>query len=333
MARLQDFPSVTPTSSDNILIVKSDGQGLASVGGTLGAKMDKANPTGTGSLSIGRSGTTGLQSVAVGYNVEASGARAVALGHGVTATADNGSFAEGYNTTASGVYGSHAEGRATTASGTNGSHAEGYETMASGSVSHAEGRATTASGSYSHSENINTVASGDRSHCEGYQTEATRRSQHVFGEYNIKDTSGADGTVKGAYIEIVGKGSNDANRSNARTLDWSGNEVLAGGLTINGADKVQAMVALEDMPKNTTKTYTIPSQIYNGGGIYLLAFNNLYHAGGVYILSVGSSSEGDKIKITALVSTSYLTVTAVAANQFSVTAGNSDFSPCLTRIA
>lgn len=234
MARLQDYPSVTPTSTDNLLVVQSTGQGLASVGSTLGAKMDKANPTGTGSLSIGRSGTTGSQSVAVGYNVEASGARAVALGHGATATADNGSFAEGYNTTASGVYGSHAEGRATTASGTNGSHAEGYESTASGSVSHAEGKGTTASGSYSHSENINTVASGDRSHCEGYQTEATRRSQHVFGEYNIKDTSGADGTAKGAYIEIVGKGSNDANRSNARTLDWSGNEMLAGNLTYNG---------------------------------------------------------------------------------------------------
>lgn len=189
MGRLQDFPTVTPTSSDNLLVVQSTGQGLASVGSTLGTKMDKTNPTGTGSLSIGRTGTTGSQSVAVGYNVEASGARAVALG---------------------------------------------YESTASGSVSHAEGRGTTASGSYSHSENINTVASGDRSHCEGYQTEATRRSQHVFGEYNIKDTSGADGTAKGAYIEIVGKGTNDANRSNARTLDWSGNEVLAGDCTIKG---------------------------------------------------------------------------------------------------
>lgn len=52
MSRLQDFQTVTPTSSDNILIVQSQGQGLASVGSTLGAKMDKANPTGTGTLTM-----------------------------------------------------------------------------------------------------------------------------------------------------------------------------------------------------------------------------------------------------------------------------------------
>jgi hypothetical protein len=241
MSRLQDFNTVTPTSSDHILIVQSTGQGLVTFGSTIGAKMDAVNPTGTGALSIGRkSGTTpGSQSIALGYNAEASGARSVAIGHAPTASGDNGSFSEGYGTTASGVYGSHAEGRATTASGTNGSHAEGYESTASGSVSHAEGRATTASGTYSHAENINTTASGDRSHVEGYQTEATRRSQHVFGEFNVKDTSGADGTVKGAYIEIVGKGTSDSARSNARTLDWSGNETIAGTLTQSSDERLK----------------------------------------------------------------------------------------------
>lgn len=219
MARLQDFNTVTPTNSDNILIVQSTGQGLASVGSTLGAKMDKANPTGTGSLSIGRSGTTGSQSVAAGYNAEASGARAVALGHNTKATGDNGSFAEGYGTTSSGGYGSHAEGRETKATA-NQAHAEGYQTEAKGNSGHAEG--------------YQTKCEGFASHTEGEGTIAQRRGQHVFGNYNIADTQGADANTKGAYIEIVGKGSNDANRSNARTLDWSGNEVLAGNLTYNG---------------------------------------------------------------------------------------------------
>ena len=33
-------------------------------------------------------------------------------------------------------------------------------------------------------------------------------------------------------MEIIGNGTSISNRSNARTLDWDGNEVLAGGLTL-----------------------------------------------------------------------------------------------------
>lgn len=63
MARLQDFPTVTPTSSDNLLIVQSQGQGLVSYGNSIGSKMDKTNPTGTGMLTMTGSGvfSGGLQ--------------------------------------------------------------------------------------------------------------------------------------------------------------------------------------------------------------------------------------------------------------------------------
>lgn len=191
MARLQDFNTVTPTNSDNILIVQSDGQGLASVGSTLGAKMDKTNPTGAGALSLNRASgsTVGANSVAVGNNSTASG------------------FA---------------------------SHAEGQNTTASGQASHAEGRENAASNSYTHAEGYTTTASGIYSHSEGNHTIANHKSQHVFGEYNVADASTAAATARGNYAEIVGNGSNDANRSNARTLDWSGNETLAGNLTYNG---------------------------------------------------------------------------------------------------
>lgn len=221
MSRLQDFPSVTPTASDNILIVQSDGQGLASVDSTFGAKMDKANPTGTGSLSINRkSGTiTGTQSTALGVDCEASGSQ---------------SFATGLRTIASGSR-AHAEGQDTVA-GNLSTHAEGLSSQATGSYSHAEGYKSISSGERSHAEGSDTTASGNRSHAEGTFTIASRRSQHVFGEYNIADTQGADGTVKGAYVEIVGNGSNNANRSNARTLDWSGNETLAGKLSTIGTE-------------------------------------------------------------------------------------------------
>lgn len=65
----------------------------------------------------------------------------------------------------------------------------------------------------------------------GKGTKATHKSQFVFGEYNEADPSVNDSTDRGDYVEIVGNGADGSSRSNARTLDWSGNEVLAGGLT------------------------------------------------------------------------------------------------------
>lgn len=185
MARLQDFNTVTPSASDNLLVVQSQGQGLVS----WGSKLDSNNPTGTGALSINRKSNTtvGNLSVAVGNNCEASGAH---------------SFAEGRETTASGGYGSHSEG---------------YSTVASNLAAHAENDRTTASGQASHSDGTGTIAN--------------HRSQHVFGEWNVADTSTAGATGRGNYIEIVGKGTANDARSNARTLDWSGNETIAGTLT------------------------------------------------------------------------------------------------------
>ena len=196
----------------------------------VSTKMDKNNPTGTGSVSFNRKAetTVGNYSVAEGVNATASGLA---------------SHAEGQSTTASGNQ-SHAEGIDTVASGV-GSHAENAGTIASGEYSHAEGTTTTASGTYSHAEGAATIASGESSHAEGRNTSATRRSQHVFGEYNVTDAAGS-GATRGNYVEIVGNGDSNA-RSNARTLDWQGNEVLAGDLTINGNTSVgQALQGIPD---------------------------------------------------------------------------------------
>ena len=89
-------------------------------------------------------------------------------------------------------------------------------------------------GSNSIVENQASQASGSSSHAEGIGTIANHKSQHVFGEYNTADGSSAAATARGNYVEIVGKGTGTSARSNARTLDWSGNEVLAGGLTAGG---------------------------------------------------------------------------------------------------
>ena len=226
----------------------------------LDSKADKADTILDTTLSRGRlSGSTvGAASFAFGADVTASGQNSHAEGYGTTASNPN-AHAEGGTTTASGIN-SHAEGAGTTADGQN-SHAEGSGTTASGSCahaegggttasstsshaegggsraigdySHAEGGGTTASGPSSHAEGGNTTASGDFSHAEGCGTIANHKSQHVFGEYNAEDPSVQASSNYGNFLEIVGNGANDLTRSNARTLDWSGNERLAGMLYVN----------------------------------------------------------------------------------------------------
>lgn len=135
----------------------------------------------------------------------------------------------GYENIAVGAY-CVAEGHSTKAFGGS-SHSEGYATIASGHGSHAEGglpinyqiqdhNGPTASGRCSHAEGECTVASGEASHAEGRETIASGDNQHVFGRWN----------VSGSGAEIVGGGS-ISRRENIRTLDWSGNEWIAGTLT------------------------------------------------------------------------------------------------------
>ena len=171
------------------------------------------------------------------------------------------------------------------------STAEGLGATASGYYSHAEGYATEAGGAMSHAEGNITKALGNNSHAEGEGTKAQRKSNHTFGEYNIADTGGANPSVKGTYIEIVGNGTSDESRSNARTLDWSGNEVLAGGLKVNGNKDVATtdqLVNVNSFTNDITTTadglaaITLPSGVainncmsvvvQNLSGAYLYAF-------------------------------------------------------------
>ena len=120
----------------------------------VGEKMDKNNPVGTGSFSMGRK---------PGSVIGAS------------------SHAEGSDTTASGVC-SHAEGWFSNASG-NHSHAEGSGTTASGVCSHAEGSGTTASSDCSHAEGFSTTASSENQHVQGkYNVEDSQgKYAHIVG--------------------------------------------------------------------------------------------------------------------------------------------------------
>lgn len=143
-----DDPDETGSNTQNIL-ARFDSEGLTTVGATFtnpvtvgepevdtnaatkkyvddvsSIKMDKENPTGTGSFSLNRRANTtiGNNSVAIGIDTTASG---------------NASYAEGYSVIADG-HASHAEGYGSEAYG-RGSHAEGANTIAKGNFSHTEG--------------------------------------------------------------------------------------------------------------------------------------------------------------------------------------------------
>ena len=186
---------------------------------------------------------SGDRSHAEGNSTTASGGYTHAEGNSTTASG-NSAHAEGNSTTASGVR-SHAEGWSTTASNDS-SHAEGYRTIASGKYSHAEGTegteasgesshaegwSVTASGDFSHAEGAYTTASGDYSHSQNYRTIAQRKYQTALGEFNVADTTGADGAAKGDYVVIVGNGTSDNARSNALTVAWTGDVVASGDIT------------------------------------------------------------------------------------------------------
>lgn len=231
---------------------RADGEGAHAEGYTTkaygqGSHAEGANTQVTSSATAGHAEGANTVVNAVYGHVEGSGATV----YGKYA------HAEGSGTSASGEA-SHAEGAGTYANGAQ-SHAEGGGTHADGAQSHAEGAATSASGHQSHAEGSNTSASGLNSHAEGSYTIANHLAQHVFGEYNIADDSTATTSNRGNYVEIVGNGSSST-RSNARTLDWSGNEVLAGKLTVGAVGTNSMDVAtvgqLPTIPANIVNTIT-----------------------------------------------------------------------------
>jgi len=85
-----------------------------------------------------------------------------------------------------------------------------------------------AGGMWSFASGMDTKANGLYSHAEGYSTIASGKTQHAEGTYNIEDT-------ENKYAHIIGNGYYDIEnkqtiRSNAHTLDWSGNAWYSGSV-------------------------------------------------------------------------------------------------------
>lgn len=132
-----------------------------------------------------------------------------------------------------------------------------------------------ATGEYSHASNEGQaigassvadgygVASGAYSSASGYMTAAKGKYQHVFGKLNAYD-------LNNKYIEIVGNGIGDRSTpaadliySNARTLDWDGNEVLAGTCTADDFILSNGISMTQPTTKNFTKNTTNCAGIFS----------------------------------------------------------------------
>lgn len=202
---------------------------------------------------------------------------------------------------------SHAEGKSNTISGQN-SHAEGLSNTVGGDNAHAEGKSNTIKGNYSHVEgesntetdNGTYISGSHHNHLEGYQnvirpminnggadyghieghgniieddSDSVPESVHVGGRGNIGKYSYQ--TVIGKYNAttdkpfIIGKGTADNARSNAFTVDWSGNVDIASGAKykINGTALSASDVGA--LPTRPTSIEFQPSSSSAGNGGFI----------------------------------------------------------------
>ena len=220
-------------------------------------------------------------------NATAAGANALAIGGGCTAEG-NFSFAHGTGNYTKGQ-GSHAEGQSTSARGT-GSHSEGSSTEANGNFSHTEGASTRAAGTYSHVSGMYNVEDSynnldewvaNTSYTVGDKVRVTtisNNTQTVQGY--ICKTANNDSAFTASkwtslygrmnYAEIVGNGDTNNSRSNARALDWDGNEYLNGDLYVGCNANSTGGTKLPRIPEvsSTDGTYILQATVTNGTPTY-----------------------------------------------------------------
>ena len=227
----------------------AEGAGTIASGYNSHAEGCSSKATGAYSHAEGYGGTYTLNGKS--YTSEARGTSDHVEGYQCeTDQRQPGNHAEGYQTHAMGGA-AHSEGSGTIASGAN-SHAEGVGAESAGYTSHAEGQYTKATGAASHVSGRYNVEDdysnweewvADKQYHVGDKVKVTSTSDNsTYVTGYICNTDNSDSTFNNNhwtydtyrdYAEIIGNGIDDSNRSNARTLDWEGNEELAGDLTVN----------------------------------------------------------------------------------------------------
>lgn len=218
-----------------------------------------------------------------GYQNKATG-RGSAVGGGQSNTASgNDSLVGGgknneatkYAASVNGGSNNQANGELSSVTGGNGNHANGEGSAVVG------GKSNTATlnsycgaivGGYD-----NRVA-GDYAFATGQGVEAFRRSTFAFGEFNVWDLPDNHHDLRGNYVEIVGNGTDANNTSNARTLDWSGNEWIAGALSVGDASKTLDNLKAFDLGVTANAIASGDNlDNYKTVGTYICATNAIAH--------------------------------------------------------
>lgn len=209
-------------------------------GSVSGNYMASYNPTGKGSFSMGRSQNTQDGGLTIAFYGEASGQNAIGI------------FGRGCAKDSIGIHGTaNAEGSISL----NGLCGNGAEKSFA-----ACGGETHAPGGFAMGEK--NEANGENSTAIGHENHAMGPNQLVFGRAATEDTNGL-------YIAQAGNGTISVDqqghetvteRKNAWTLDWNGNETLAGNLLIGGTPTNKNHAArLRDVDRTVTEQTNMTS--------------------------------------------------------------------------
>ena len=176
------------------------------------------------------------------------------------------------------------------------SYAGGYHSRATKDYAHAEGFSTRAEGIGAFSIGSNSAAGGNFAFAQGSDTKASSVNQAAFGKYNIEDT-------QDAYAFLIGNGTSNT-RSNALSVDWSGNLEVAGNVTAGNGLSIENIGEGLASINTTGATNTTGSTINAGTYFYL---------NGVLVRALADIANGASYTL----NTNYEVVTAGALNELS----------------
>ena len=229
-----EYPRLSALGANSIAIGSFGKKTITS--GTQGAI--KANKDGAVAIGYVKGGSgnrnwcglyaDGIGSFALGYadegSINTAAGASLAFGYGLTRESiyagGNGSLATGESHDFNGI-----------AANGKGSRAHGYSyngsMYAGGTGAIVEGYANSGYGYYG--TNAHMRATKIASRAVGCNTIADSNYQTAICKYNIADAADT-------YAFIIGNGTDNSNRANAFTVDWSGNVAAAGTTTSTGAD-------------------------------------------------------------------------------------------------
>lgn len=283
-------PKASPVFTGSISMGRKSG--TTSTGGSVAIGLDAEATGSSGTTSIGwetkasgrSSHAEGQSSQAVGWVAHAEGLQTYAYG---SASHAEGSHANGAQAnTINGVvypygaigYASHTEGESTIATGKN-SHAEGRDTVALGANSHVGGQFNVPDNWNGWDEWVaNTEYEvGDKVKKTGISSVTAYSCKTANSDEEFTESHWTVIDEKLNYVEIIGNGASTGSRSNARALDWSGNEYLKGDLYVGcDADSVNgSKVATEAFvttrvpaPPVADGTYILQTSVASGVATY-----------------------------------------------------------------